>query len=89
MKFNPKDLRARDDKVREAHFQYESGHITRREFLRFSSMLGGGALAAALLPPGQRTQLRAHASGDKCRDGVGRSSIRCRLIPAVSTIPPS
>jgi peptide/nickel transport system substrate-binding protein len=57
MKFNPRDLRARNDKVREAHFQYESGRITRREFLRFSSMLGGGALATALLPPAQRAQL--------------------------------
>ncbi len=57
MKFNPRDLRARNDKVREAHFQYESGRITRREFLRFSSMLGGGALAAGLLPPAQRAQL--------------------------------
>jgi peptide/nickel transport system substrate-binding protein len=57
MKFNPRDLRARNDRVREAHFQYESGRITRREFLRFSSMLGGGALATALLPPAQRAQL--------------------------------
>jgi peptide/nickel transport system substrate-binding protein len=57
MKFNPRDQRARDDKVREAHFQYESGRISRREFLRFSSMLGGGALATALLPPAQRAQL--------------------------------
>jgi peptide/nickel transport system substrate-binding protein len=58
MRFNPRDLRARDEKVREAHFQYESGRITRREFLRISSMLGGGALAASLLPPMERSQLR-------------------------------
>lgn len=58
MKLNPRDLKARDEKVREAHFQYEKGRITRRDFLRFTSALGGGALAWSLLPPADRAQLR-------------------------------
>jgi peptide/nickel transport system substrate-binding protein len=58
MKFNPRDLRKRDEQVREAHFQYSQGRITRREFLRFTSALGGGTLAMSLLSPLERFDLR-------------------------------
>jgi peptide/nickel transport system substrate-binding protein len=58
MKLNPRDLRKRDEQVREAHFQYSQGRITRREFLRFTSALGGGSLAMSLLSPLERFEMR-------------------------------
>ncbi|MCZ7543528.1 MAG: ABC transporter substrate-binding protein [Anaerolineae bacterium] len=58
MKPDPKSVRARNERVREAHSQFTQGRISRREFLRFSSMVGGGALALSLLSPLERYQLR-------------------------------
>lgn len=58
MKMNPRALRAREDHVREAHFQYGKGRISRREFLRFASAIGGGSLAMGLLSPLERFQVR-------------------------------
>ena len=58
MKLNPRALRQRDEQVREAHFQYSQGRITRREFLRFTSALGGGSLAMSLLSPLERFEMR-------------------------------
>lgn len=49
-----KTLRARDELVREAHFQYSQKRISRRDFLRFTASLGGGALAMGLLPQVER-----------------------------------
>lgn len=57
-KQNPKDVKSRDDLVREAHFQFQQKKISRRDFLRFSTALGGGALAMGLLPPMERFQSR-------------------------------
>jgi peptide/nickel transport system substrate-binding protein len=58
MKPKSKAVRARNDQVREAHFQYSEGRISRREFLRFSSALGAGAMAMSLLPPMEQLQVR-------------------------------
>src|SRR5262245_4204468 len=55
---NLRSLKARDERVREAHFQYSQNRISRREFLRFSSALGGGALAMSLLPSVDRLQIQ-------------------------------
>src|SRR3979411_675619 len=73
MKFDLKALRARNDRVRDAHSQYNQGRISRREFLRFSSMLGGGAMALAMLPPAERMQVlaaRRMAAATPKRGGV-------------------
>jgi peptide/nickel transport system substrate-binding protein len=53
-----KALKARDERVKEAHFQYTKSRISRREFLRFSSALGGGTLAMGLLSPLERIQVQ-------------------------------
>jgi peptide/nickel transport system substrate-binding protein len=58
MKFDLKALRARKERVQETHFEYTQGKISRRDFLRFSSMLGAGALATGLLSPLERFQMR-------------------------------
>jgi peptide/nickel transport system substrate-binding protein len=73
MKFDIKALRARNDRVRDAHSQYAQGRISRREFLRFSSMLGGGAMALAMLPPMERAQVLGRTlaqAGTPRRGGV-------------------
>src|SRR4051812_3713614 len=57
-KFDPKALKNRDNLVREAHFQLEQKRISRRDFLRFTASLGGGALAMSLLPPMELQGLR-------------------------------
>lgn len=49
-KTDPKAVQARDQLVREAHFQFQQKRISRRDFLRFTAALGGGTLAASLLP---------------------------------------
>ncbi|MCC7452350.1 MAG: twin-arginine translocation signal domain-containing protein [Anaerolineae bacterium] len=59
MKFDPKSLSARDDRVRDAHSHYQQGRISRREFMRFSAMIGGAALALQLLPPQERARVLA------------------------------
>jgi len=58
MKFDLRALKARKEQVRESHFQYTQGKISRRDFLRFSSMLGAGAFATGLLSPLERFQMR-------------------------------
>ena len=58
MKFDPRRIRARDERVKEAHFQYAQGRISRREFLRFSAALGAGALAFRMLPPQEQLLVR-------------------------------
>lgn len=58
MKFDPRRIRARDEKVKEAHFQYTQGRISRREFLRFSAALGAGAMAVRMLPPLEQLAVR-------------------------------
>ncbi len=60
-KQNPKDVKSRDDLVREAHFQFQQKKISRRDFLRFSTALGGGALAMGLLPPMERFKALAES----------------------------
>ena len=57
-KFDQKAVKARDELVREAHFQFEQKRISRRDFLRFTTALGGGALAMSLLPPIELQGLR-------------------------------
>ncbi len=59
MKFDLRHIRARDEQVKEAHLQYQRGAISRRDFLRFSSALGAGALAFNLLTPFEQLQQRA------------------------------
>src|SRR5215207_4605184 len=49
-KVDQKSVKARDELVREAHFQYSQKRISRRDFLRFTASLGGGVLAMSLLP---------------------------------------
>jgi peptide/nickel transport system substrate-binding protein len=56
---DPKSVKVRQDQVREAHFQYSKKRISRREFLRFASALGAGAMAVGLLPPMERLQVAA------------------------------
>jgi len=50
-KFDHKVVKARNELGREVHFQFEKKRISRRDFLRFTTALGGGALAMSLLPP--------------------------------------
>jgi peptide/nickel transport system substrate-binding protein len=57
-KIDPKAVKARDELVREAHFQYSQNRISRREFLRFTASLGGGALAMSLLPTMDKLALK-------------------------------
>ena len=57
-KFDPKAVKNRNDLVREAHFQLEQKRISRRDFLRFTAALGGGAMAMSLLPPMELASLR-------------------------------
>ena len=57
-KLDRKAVTMRDDLVREAHFQYAQKRISRRDFLRFSGALGGGALAMGLLSPMEALQLK-------------------------------
>ncbi len=54
---DPKSIKARNDHVREAHFQYSQKRISRREFLRFASAMGAGAMALGMLPPLERLQI--------------------------------
>lgn len=56
--FGPKAVKANQERVREAHFQYTQNRISRREFLRFASTIGASAMAISLLPP--RERLLAH-----------------------------
>lgn len=61
MKFDLKALRIRNDRVKEAHVQYEKRQISRRQFLRYSAALGGGAFAISLLSPLEQLQVHARA----------------------------
>ena len=54
---DPQSIKARNDHVKEAHFQYTQKRISRRDFLRFASALGGGAFAMGMLPPLERLQI--------------------------------
>lgn len=56
---DPKSLKAREDSIREAHFKYTRKRISRREFLRFGSAMGAGAMAMGLLSPLERLQVAA------------------------------
>lgn len=51
MKFDLKRIRARDQKVKEAHTQYTQGTLSRRQFLRYSAGMGAGAAAFNMLSP--------------------------------------
>jgi peptide/nickel transport system substrate-binding protein len=57
-KLDRKALQAREDLVREAHFQFQQKRISRRDFLRFTASLGGSALAMSLLSPVAAAPLR-------------------------------
>lgn len=46
-----REVKARDEKVLAAHSQYAKGSMSRRQFLRYSAALGGGALAFGMLNP--------------------------------------
>ncbi|MBL8131578.1 MAG: ABC transporter substrate-binding protein [Anaerolineae bacterium] len=59
MKFDlRRSIRARNDRVKEAHSQYTQGRLSRREFLRFSAALGAGAVGVNLLSPFEQLQVR-------------------------------
>lgn len=57
-KLERKTFKARENLVREAHFQFEQKRISRRDFLRFSASLGGSALAMSLISPVAASALR-------------------------------
>src|SRR5258708_7623081 len=59
---DPESIKARNDQVKEAHLQYTQKRISRRDFLRFASALGAGALAVGMLSPLDRLQV-ARANG--------------------------
>src|SRR5258708_11915618 len=59
---DPQSIKARNDQVKEAHLQYAQKRISRRDFLRFASALGAGALAVGMLSPLDRLQV-ARANG--------------------------
>jgi peptide/nickel transport system substrate-binding protein len=54
---DPKSIKARNDHVREAHLQYATKRISRRDFLRFASAMGAGAMALGMLSPLERLQV--------------------------------
>src|SRR5262249_18352726 len=54
---DPISIKARNDHVREAHHQYTKYQISRRDFLRFASALGAGALALGMLSPMDRLKV--------------------------------
>src|SRR5947209_15666777 len=54
---DPESIKARNDQVQEAHFQYVQKRISRRDFLRFASALGAGAMALGMLSPLDRLQV--------------------------------
>ncbi len=58
MKYSLKRIRKRNDRVREAHFHYTQGKLSRRDFLRFSATVGAGAMAFNMLSPLEQTQHR-------------------------------
>lgn len=57
-KFNSRTRRANRERIREAHFQYTQNRISRREFLRFASTIGAGAVAFSMLTPLEQAQAR-------------------------------
>ena len=56
---DPKSIKARYNHVQEAHFQFTKKRISRRDFLRFASSLGAGAMALGMLSPLERLQVAA------------------------------
>ncbi|MHB8627405.1 MAG: ABC transporter substrate-binding protein [Aggregatilineales bacterium] len=69
---DPQSIKARNDHVQEAHFQYTQKRISRRDFLRFASALGGGAIALGMLSPLERLQVaqaRSLFAGDTPQRG--------------------
>src|SRR5215470_870839 len=54
---DPESIKARNDHVKEAHLQYTQKRISRRDFLRFASALGAGAMAIGMLSPLDRLEV--------------------------------
>lgn len=59
---DPKSINTRRNHIQEAHLQYTQKQISRRDFLRFASALGAGAMALGMLSPLDRLQV-AQAKG--------------------------